>query len=191
MSTEIITKRRICVYCGSKSGINSSYAEAVKELGAILNDRSYGLVYGGGRIGLMGTIADTVLKANSEVIGVIPEDLLQREVGHNHLTELKVVQSMHKRKEVMADLSDAFIALPGGLGTFEELFEILTWSQLGLHQKPVGLLNIDGYYDTLLSFLDQTVEKGFMNHNYREFITVEENPAKLIDAFETILLQED
>ena len=175
------------MYCGSKSGNKDIYTEAAAELGTALTNRNYGLVYGGGRIGLMGTIADTVIKANGEAIGVIPEGLLQKEVGHNNLSEMRVVDSMHQRKELMADLSDAFIALPGGLGTFEELFEIVTWSQLGFHHKPVGLLNIDSYYDTLLRFLDETTDNGFMNKHYRDLIKVEQKPDKLIDSLEAVL----
>ena len=182
-----LTAKRICVYCGSKSGNKDIFTEAAIELGNALINRNYGLVYGGGRIGLMGAIADTMIEANGEAIGVIPEGLLQKEVGHNNLSEMKVVDSMHQRKELMAGLSDAFIALPGGLGTFEELFEIVTWSQLGFHQKPVGLLNTASYYDTLLRFLDETTDNGFMNKNYRDLIKVEQNPGKLIDSLEAVL----
>src|SRR5579871_639763 len=149
------TLRRVCVFCGSSSGLRSSYAEAARRLGWTLAGHKVGLVYGGGKVGLMGTVADAVLERGGEAIGVIPQPLVAREIAHPGLTELRIVSSMHERKALMADLSDAFIALPGGYGTLEEFAEALTWSQLGIHKKPCGLLNVAGYYDNLIAFLDR------------------------------------
>src|ERR1043165_174167 len=144
--------RRVCVFCGSSPGARPEYRQAAEAMGRLLASRRIGLVYGGGNVGLMGLLADAALSAGGEVIGVIPRHLDAREVAHRGLPDLRVVASMHERKALMADLSDAFIALPGGLGTLEEMFEILTWAQLGLHRKPCGLLNVLGYFDRLLSF---------------------------------------
>lgn len=188
MNKDNSASKYICVYCGSSSGSNAQYTEAANLLGNELTRRDYGLIYGGGRIGLMGTIADAVLKEGGEVIGVIPEDLQKREVAHSRLTDLHVVDSMHARKALMADLADAFIALPGGIGTFEELFEIITWAQLGYHEKPIGLLNVDGYYTPLLEFLERTVDQGFMRTPVPELVSVNTDAGKLLESFEGILV---
>lgn len=175
--------KRICVYCGSSLGKRSSYTIAAHSLAKEMVNRNIGLVYGGASIGIMGQIADTVLSLGGEVIGVIPQALAAKEVSHNGLTELKVVGSMHARKAMMADLADGFIALPGGLGTLEELFEILTWAQLGFHQKPCGLLNIDGYYNGLITFLDHGVDEAFIKPIHRSLLQVSDNPDQLLDTF--------
>ena len=173
--------KRICVFCGSSSGIRPGYRAAAVELGRTLAARGIGLVYGGARVGLMGAVADAVLGARGQVIGVIPEALVAKEVAHNGLTELRVVASMHERKAVMADLSDGFIAIPGGWGTLEEFFEVLTWGQLGLHQKPCGLLNVEHYFDGLLSFADRMIEEGFVRGENGAMISVSSDPSVLID----------
>lgn len=175
--------QRICIYCGSRSGKNPAYHKAAEQLATELVKHDLGLVYGGASIGIMGVIADAVMAQGGEVIGVIPQVLVEKEVSHLHLTDLKVVNSMHERKALMAELSDGFIALPGGLGTLEELFEILTWAQLGLHQKPCALLNVNGYYDGLIGFLDQAVTEQFVKPKHRELLLVEDNPHTLIDRF--------
>ena len=177
------TMRRICVFCGSSGGARLEYAEAAHELAAALTARGLGLVFGGGRVGLMGTIADAVLAGGGEVIGVIPDGLWQREVGHTGLGDLRIVGSMHERKALMSELSDGFIALPGGMGTLEELCEVLTWAQLGVHHKPCGLLNVAGYYDPLLALLDHMVSEGFLQQRYRDLVLVERDPAALLDRF--------
>ncbi|MEZ4454531.1 MAG: TIGR00730 family Rossman fold protein [Nannocystaceae bacterium] len=164
------TFRRICVYCGSNPGDDPLYAEAARNVGTFLATQGIGVVYGGGRIGLMGVVAESALAAGGEVYGVIPHKLQELEVAHPGLTELFVVDSMHARKMVMAQLADAFIALPGGFGTLDELFEVTTWTQLGYHQKPVGLLNVRSYYDLLLRFLDQAREIGFIRAPHREIM---------------------
>ncbi|HSU17741.1 TIGR00730 family Rossman fold protein [Longimicrobium sp.] len=176
------TMRRICVFCGSNPGRRPEYAGAAREMGRVLVERGLGLVYGGGNVGLMGIVADTVLAGGGEAIGVIPEALMAREVGHAGLTELHVVRTMHERKAMMADLSDAFVALPGGFGTFEEFCEVLTWSQLGFHPKPCGLLNVAGYYDPLLALFDRGVEEGFIPAKHRGLVIEETDPARLLDA---------
>ncbi|MFI3137948.1 MAG: TIGR00730 family Rossman fold protein [Methylococcaceae bacterium] len=173
--------QRICVYCGSSSGKSSAYTAAAKQLGAELAKRNLALVYGGASIGIMGVIADAVMAHGGEVIGVIPQVLVEKEVSHAHLTELKIVNSMHERKALMAELADGFIALPGGLGTLEELFEILTWAQLGLHQKPCALLNVNHYYDALIAFLDQAVDEQFVSPKHRALLLLEESPNAIID----------
>jgi uncharacterized protein (TIGR00730 family) len=160
------------------------YRACAEELGAEFTRRNIGLVYGGGNVGLMGAIADAVLKAGGEAVGVIPERLMAREIGHKHLTKLHIVRSMHERKALMADLSDAFIALPGGFGTFEEFFEVLTWSQLGLHKKPCGILNVRGYYTPLLAMLDHAVEEKFLKADNRELVLARDNPSALLEALE-------
>ena len=175
--------QRICVFCGSKAGIRPSYAEAAKELGQNLARNDLALVYGGGGVGLMGILADSVLAADGNVIGVIPRNLIERELGHAKLTELRVVDSMHERKAVMAELSDAFIVLPGGAGTMEEFFEVWSWAQLGIHQKPSGLLNVEGYYDPLLAFLDAMVGQGFLATEHRAMVLVERDPDTLLARF--------
>lgn len=175
--------RNICVYCGSNPGKRPAYHEGAVRLAEALVNEDIGLVYGGGSVGLMGILADAVLERGGKVTGVIPEDLVRREVGHEGLTELRVVDSMHERKATMSELSDGYIAMPGGLGTLEELFEMLTWAQLGIHSKPVAALNIDGYYDRLVSFLDHGVEQGFIKAPHRNMLMVEEDPADLLSQF--------
>lgn len=173
--------RNICVFCGSGTGRGESYRAAARELGRLMAARGYGLVYGGGRIGLMGEIAKAVLEAGGEAVGVIPHALLQREVGHGALTRLEVVDSMHERKARMAELADAFIAMPGGFGTFEEWCEIITWAQLGIHDKPCALLNVNGYYDPLLKLVDAAVTEGFIKPAHRQLFGVASSPADLLD----------
>ena len=176
--------KRICVFCGSSAGSQPEYRARAEELGSELIRRNIGLVYGGGNVGLMGAIADSVLKAGGEAIGVIPEHLMAREIGHKHLTKLYIVKSMHERKALMADLADAFIALPGGFGTFEEFFEVLTWSQLGLHKKPCGIFNVRGYYTPLLAMLDHAAEEEFLKADNRALVLARDNPADLLQALE-------
>ena len=175
--------RRVCVFCGSNPGRRPEYAGSAREMGRVLLAGGLGLVYGGGNVGLMGVVADTVLAGGGEVIGVIPEALMAREVGHGALTRLHVVRTMHERKAMMADLADAFVALPGGFGTFEEFCEVLTWSQLGFHPKPCGLLNVAGYYDPLLALFDRGVEEGFIPEKHRGLVIEETDPARLLDRF--------
>jgi hypothetical protein len=172
---------RVCVFAGSSAGAQPEYRQAAEALGRAVGERGIGVVYGGACVGLMGVMADAALEAGSDVIGVIPSALVAKEIAHRALTELRVVASMHERKALMADLSDAFIALPGGWGTLEEFFEVLTWGQLGLHHKPCGLLNVHGYFDGLLSFLDHTVEQGFVKREYRSMIAVADSPGTLLD----------
>ena len=177
---------KVCVFCGSSLGLNPAYAEAARILGMLLAVQGTTLVYGGASVGIMGQLADAVLEHGGKVIGVIPEVLVAKEVSHPGLSELIVVGSMHERKTVMAELADGFIALPGGLGTLEELFEILTWAQLGLHGKPCGLLNIAGYYDALLQFLDHAVAQQLVSGRHRALLTVCESPAALMEIFVTL-----
>lgn len=173
--------KRICVFCGSSSGEDSRYLEAASALGSLLVHRGVGLVYGGSRMGLMGRLAQTVLDAGGEVVGVIPRALMDREVAHSKLTDLIVTESMHERKAEMVGRSDGFIAAPGGLGTLEEFFEVLTWSQLGLHQKPCGLLDVGGYYEPLIRLLDHGVKEGFIQEAHRRMVLVESDPGRLLD----------
>jgi uncharacterized protein (TIGR00730 family) len=173
--------RRICVFCGSSSGRSPDYRNAATELGTLLARRGMGLVYGGAAVGLMGTVADAALAAGGEVIGVIPQALVEREIAHPGLTELRVVGSMHERKTLMAELSDGFIALPGGVGTLDEFFEIWTWAQLGSHSKPSGLLNVRGYYDRLLDFMRHVVDEQFLKPAQLEMLLVSECPEVLLD----------
>ena len=173
--------KNICVYCGSSSGKNPAYVESAKQLADVLVERNIGLVYGGAQIGVMGAVANRMLEQGGRVIGVIPEGLLLKEVAHQGLTELHVTKSMHERKALMAEHSEGFIALPGGIGTFEELFEVWTWAQLGFHHKPCGLLNIAGYYDQLIAFLDHAADEGFVKPPHRELLMVEQDPAKILD----------
>ncbi len=177
--------KRICVFCGSSPGARPDYLQASIELGQALAGKNIGLVYGGAKVGMMGKIAESVLEKGGEVIGVIPKDLVEREVAFTGLADLRVVGSMHERKALMADLSDGFIALPGGLGTIEEFFEVVTWAQLGIHPKPCGLLNVRGYYDKLMDFLDHTVSEKFVEAEHRSMILVDENPERLLQKFET------
>jgi uncharacterized protein (TIGR00730 family) len=176
--------KRICVFCGSSQGNRPEYGIAAEEMGRELVRRNIGLVYGGGNVGLMGMIADAVLKAGGEVQGVIPENLMAREVGHKRLTKLHVVRSMHERKALMADLSDAFVAMPGGFGTLEEFCEVVTWTQLGLHAKPCGILNVRGYYTPLLRMFDHAVEEQFLKPENRTLVLARESPADLLQALE-------
>ena len=162
--------RRVCVFCGSALGSRPVYAERTREFGSLLAKRNIGLVYGGGNIGLMGVLADAVLAGGGKVIGVIPKALVEREVAHHGVTELRVVQTMHERKALMADLADAFIALPGGFGTLEEFFEVLTWGQLGFHRKPCGLLDVEGFFAPLFHALDRMVAEGFLRTEHRQLI---------------------
>jgi len=176
--------RRVGVFCGSNSGLRSEYLEAARDTGLALVERGLGLVYGGANLGLMGEIANAVLARGGEVIGVIPESLVAREIAHPRLTDLRIVKSMHERKMMMSDLADGFIALPGGYGTLEEFFEIVTWAQLGLHAKPCGVLNVCRYYDQLLNFLDQAVEEQFLREQNRSLILEAEDPRTLLAQFE-------
>jgi len=173
----------ICVFCGSRSGTDPAYEVAARCLGQALAQANITLVYGGGNVGLMGVVADAALEAGGEVVGVIPEALMRREIGHPGLTKLHVVASMHERKAKMAELSDGFVALPGGTGTLEEFFEVLTWAQLGEHEKPCGLLDIAGYYGPLLAVFDHMVEKGFLKDHHREMLLLERDPTTLLERF--------
>jgi uncharacterized protein (TIGR00730 family) len=179
-----MTLHRICVFCGSSAGSRPAYAEAARELGRTLAQRGIGVVFGGGKVGLMGVLADAALAAGGEAIGVIPEALEAREIAHAGLTRLHVVRSMHERKTLMADLADAFIALPGGFGTFEEFFEAVTWTQLGIHGKPCGLLNVDGYYDALLGQLDRAVGDGFIHRHNRLLVLDSASIPALLERLE-------
>ena len=173
--------RSLCVFCGSNTGAGDAYADAARNLARAIAARGLRLVYGGGRIGLMGVLGEAALAAGGHVIGVTPQRLLEREVVHRGLSELRVVNSMHERKALMADLSDAFIALPGGLGTLDEMFEMLTWAQLGIHRKPCGLLNVNGYFGKLAAFLDHAVEQRFVKAEHRSMLISERDPAALLD----------
>jgi len=176
--------RNICVFCGSQSGTDLRYRQAAIELGGLLAQRGHGLVYGGGHVGLMGIIADTVLEAGGSVTGVIPRPMTERELAHETVTKLHVVSSMHERKALMASLSDAFLALPGGYGTLEELFEVIAWAQLGIHRKPIGLLNVAGYFDALLSLVDHMIDEGFIKSRHRGLFVTAEQPQALLDALQ-------
>ena len=176
--------KRICVFCGSQAGLSPDYARAAVETGRLLAERGLGLVYGGGNVGLMGVLADAALAAGGEVIGIIPKALEGLEIAHRGLTKFHVVETLHDRKGLMGDLADAFIALPGGLGTLDELFEVLTWSQLGVHDKPCGLINVAGYYDPLLALLDAAVREGFVKPEHRALLMVENSAARLLERFE-------
>ncbi len=179
----------ICVYCGSRSGADPAYAAAARAVGREIGARGWRLVYGGGRAGLMGTVADAAIAAGATVIGVIPQALMAREHGHRGLDELIVVETMHERKRLMAEHSNAFVALPGGIGTLEELFEAWTWLQLGYHAKPVGVLNAAGYYDGLLTFLGHAVAHGFMTQAQRDLLRVEAEAGALLDRLAALALQ--
>jgi uncharacterized protein (TIGR00730 family) len=174
---------RICVYCGSNTGADPAYAEAARAFGELLAGRGLGLVYGGGSVGLMGAVADAALDAGASAVGVIPEALDEREVAHRGVTELRVVDSMHERKAEMVELADGFVALPGGLGTLEELSEVLTWAQLGIHTDPCGVLNVEGYYDGLVEHVEHAVAEGFVRPEHRNLLTVADDGAALLDAF--------
>jgi uncharacterized protein (TIGR00730 family) len=174
---------RVCVFCGSNPGLNPVYLEAATNLGRFLAQQGVGVVFGGGGVGLMGALADAATAAGGRVTGMIPEQLMARELGHSQITELRVVGSMHARKALMMELADAFIALPGGAGTLEELSEVWTWGQLGIHHKPLGLLNVGGYYTPFLAFLDQMVAEGFLAPRHRAMVLVETDPAVLLERF--------
>ena len=171
---------RVCVFCGSSPGARPAYAETTVELARALASEGIGVVYGGAHVGLMGVLADTVLAAGGEVIGVIPQALVDKEIAHGGLSDLRVVASMHERKALMAELSDAFIALPGGLGTLDELFEVWTWAQLGMHMKPSALLDVEGYYAELTAFLDRSVQERFVREQNRAMLLVDDDPVELI-----------
>lgn len=173
--------KRLCVFCGSTKGSQASYEQAARQLGQLLVQRGIGLVYGGGNIGLMGVIAETVLKEEGEVIGIIPAALAEKELAFQELTDLRIVQTMHERKAIMEQLSDGFIALPGGYGTLEEICEMVTWAQLNIHHKPCGLLNVEGFYDSLLAFMDHQVQQGFVTLTNRTLILQNQDPKRLLD----------
>jgi uncharacterized protein (TIGR00730 family) len=173
---------RLCVFCGSNAGHDSSYLAAARSLGTALAREKIGLVYGGASVGLMGAVADAVLAGGGEVVGVMPQSLVDKEIAHKDLPDLRIVGSMHERKALMAELADGFVALPGGLGTFEELFEVWTWAQLGYHRKPCSLLNVSGFYDKLTDFLDDVVKRGFVKPVHRSMLIVEQEPEALIRA---------
>ena len=177
--------QRLCVFCGSSSGARPVYAEAAAELGRELAKSGITLVFGGGRVGLMGIVADSVLAAGGEAIGVMPRALVEKEIAHTSLTKLHVVESMHQRKALMADLADAFLLLPGGYGSWEEFLEVVTWLQLGIHRKPCALLNVAGYYDALLSQASHALEEGFLRPAHKEMLIVEENPARVLARLES------
>ncbi|BDG08182.1 LOG family protein [Anaeromyxobacter paludicola] len=179
-----MSPKSICVFCGSAPGKRPAYVDAARNLGALLARRGITLVYGGSSVGLMGALADSALAAGGRVMGVIPNALEEKEIGHKGLTQLEVVPSMHARKARMAELAEAFVALPGGFGTLEEFAEILTWAQLGLHQKPFGLLDVEGYYRPLTSFFDHAVEEGFVGRAQRDRVAVAADPAALLDLLE-------
>ncbi len=176
--------KRICVFCGSSPGAKPGYSQAAIELGHALLDKNIGLVYGGGNVGLMGQIATAVLEKGGEVIGVIPKALAEKELAFTELDDLRIVGSMHERKALMAELSDGFIALPGGLGTIEEFVEVLTWAQLGIHQKPCGLLNVCQYYEKFSDFLDYVTDQKFLKKNHRDVVLIDDNPRSLLKKFE-------
>jgi uncharacterized protein (TIGR00730 family) len=176
--------KRICVFCGSSPGARPEYVQAARQLGSVLADRNIGLVYGGASVGVMSAIAKTVLDASGDVIGIITTSLVEKEVAFTELSDLHIVDSMHERKALMVKLSDGFIALPGGLGTIEEFFEVLTWAQLGLQAKPCGLLNVCQYYTKLMDFLDHSVDEQFVEGEHRSMVLIDENPETLLDKFE-------
>jgi hypothetical protein len=177
--------KSVCVYCGSSVGASPVYADAARALAASLVENGIALVYGGGNVGLMGIIADEVMRLDGEATGVIPHALLDKELGHHGLTRLHVVKDMHERKAMMAELSDGFIAMPGGIGTLEELFEAFTWAQLGLHEKPIGLLNADGFYDGLIQFIGHLVEQGFLRTEQASLMMHESDPSALLRRFQS------
>ena len=177
-------RRSIAVYCGSSPGADPSFAGAARDLGRAIAQRDYRLVYGGGHVGLMGQVADAALESGGEVLGVITRALADKEVAHAGLTTLHVVTTMHERKALMADESDAFVMMPGGFGTLDEFFEVLTWTQLGIHDKPCAVLNVEGYFDSLLAFVDGAVDQRFVVRDFREAILVDDDPSTLLDRIE-------
>ena len=179
--------KRVCVFCGSSMGSKPAYAKAARQLGNVLASRNLGLVYGGTDVGTMGELANAALEAGGEVIGVVPTIFVKRKIAHAALSDLRIVDAMHERKGLMAELSDAFIALPGGLGTIDEIFEMVTWTQLGIHRKPCGLLNVCRYYNKLADFLDYAVSEGFIREPHRSLILVDESPDVLLKRFDEFL----
>lgn len=179
--------KALCVYCGSSIGASPVYAEAARSLAKVMVDDNIALVYGGGNVGLMGVIADEVMRLGGEATGVIPKALMDKEVGHIGLTRLHIVKDMHERKALMADLSDGFIAMPGGIGTLEELFEVFTWSQLGLHDKPIGLLNVNGYYDGLIGFLKHVVAERFLREEQASLLMHDAAPSGLVERLKSFV----
>ena len=177
--------KSLCVYCGASPGHSPAYTIAAKQLAVTLVNQDIALVYGGGNVGLMGVIADEVLALGGKVTGVIPQALVDKEVGHTRLTQLHIVDNMHQRKALMAELSDGFIAMPGGIGTLEELFEVMTWAQLGFHQKPIGLLNVSGFYDGLLHFLEHTRQQGFLRASHLDILLSSPEPNDLLQQLKT------
>jgi hypothetical protein len=175
------TPLSICVYCGARHGIEPAYTAAARALGTAIGERGWQLVYGGGRVGLMGAVADATMQAGGRVVGVIPRSLQEREVGHRALSELHVVETMHQRKQMMAERADAFMALPGGIGTLEELFEVWTWRQLGFHDQPIGLLNVGGYFDPLIEFLAKSVSQDFVSPATRSLLEVGTDAVELVE----------
>ena len=176
--------KRVCVFCGSSEGSRPAYVEAARRMGEEISRRGLGLVYGGGKVGLMGAVADAALAAGGEVVGVMPDALVSKEIGHEGLTELHVVGSMHERKKLMADLSDGFVTLPGGYGTLEEFLEVLSWAQLSIHEKPCALLDVAGYWQPLISLFDRTVAEGFVCPDHRSLVLTGEDPGNLLDLME-------
>ena len=176
---------RICVFCGSKTGTNPLFLKTAVELGRVLAQRGLGLVYGGASIGLMGAVADSVMGCGGRVVGVIPEAMATKEVAHEGLSEMHVVSSMHERKSMMARLADGFVALPGGFGSFEELLEMITWAQLGIHRKPVAILNVSGYYDPLIQLFERAIEEGFIKPRNRQLVVVKQEPDELLETLLT------
>jgi uncharacterized protein (TIGR00730 family) len=179
---------RLCVFCGSSTGLRPSYSEAAAQLGQSLADSKTALVFGGGRVGLMGILADSVLAAGGQAIGVMPRALVEKEIAHPSLTKLHVVDSMHQRKALMADLADAFLLLPGGFGSWEEFCEIVTWLQLGIHRKPCAILNVAGYYDGLLSLADHALAEGFLRPAHHDMLIVEENPHAVLSRLVSVAI---
>lgn len=186
-----MTIRRLCVFCGSRTGHDPAFAEAARGLGILLAERGIGLVYGGTRIGLMSVIADAALESGGEVVGVIPQSLIDREIAHTELDDLQIVGSMHERKARMGELSDGFVALPGGLGTIEEAAEVLTWAQLRIHTKPCGFLNVAGFFDPLLGMFDHALEQGFLSAEHRAMVVVEESADALLERFDRYVAPAD
>ncbi len=182
--------KRICVFCGSSTGTLPIYRETALTVGRLLAERGIAVVYGGGHVGLMGAVADGALEAGGKVTGIIPRSLMERELGHDGLTDLHVVGTMHERKAMMAEMSDAFIALPGGFGTYEEFFEVVTWSQLGVHRKPCGLLNLNGFYDALLALCDHATSQGFIRTVDRSLVIADADPKRLIETITSTVVPE-
>ncbi len=180
-----MTMQRLCVFCGSNFGTREIYRDAARALGTEMARRAIGLVYGGGNVGLMGVIADAILEARGEAIGVMPEHLVAKEIEHKQLTDLRIVKTMHERKALMADLSDGFIALPGGFGTYDEFCEVVTWAQLGLHKKPCGMLNVAGFFDALLAMFDHATQEGFIRADHRAMLRVASDANALLDEMQS------